>query len=392
MYEKAMNEKKNELITRAEEVVNKAKLENRELTDAEAAELAEIRDNIRRIMKTLEITDDIDRAKCTEKKREAGEAEEKTEEETAAEIAEQETRAFEYYIRAMAMGKNPATNERANNMTFDDNGAVIPTTIANRIIRKVYDICPILARSTKYNVKGTLEVPYYDVSTTTINVAWATEFEDLASNSGEFKSISLTGYLAGALVKVSESLINNSKFDIVGFVVDEMAYSIKRFIENALLNGSGSVVGLSGATNVKTAAAQAEITCDELIELKDSVKDAFQGDAVWIMSPATRTALRLLKDDVGRYLLQDDVTSPFGTTMLGKPIYISDNMPDMAAGAKAIYYGDMRCLASKWSEEMSIKVLRELFAIQHAVGIVSYLEFDAKVQDQQGIAVLKMHA
>lgn len=124
MYEKAMNEKKNELITRAEEVVNKAKLENRELTDAEAAELAEIRDNIRRIMKTLEITDDIDRAKCTEKKREAGEAEEKTEEETAAEIAEQETRAFEYYIRAMAMGKNPATNERANNMTFDDNGAV----------------------------------------------------------------------------------------------------------------------------------------------------------------------------------------------------------------------------------------------------------------------------
>ena len=385
MYEKAMIEKKNDLITRADEIVNKAKAETRELTDAEAAELAEIRDNVRKIVEKLKLIDEIEVEKGMEKKPEAGEVE-KTEEEIKTETEQREERAFEDYIR------NRVTNERANNMTFDDNGAVIPTTIADRIIKKVYDICPILERSTKYNVKGTLEIPYYDVATTTITVAWATEFEDLVSNSGEFKSISLSGYLAGALVKVSESLINNSKFDIVGFVVDQMAFSIKRFIEDCLLNGSGSVVGLSGATNVKTAAGSTEVTSDELIELKDSVKDAFQANGIWIMSPATRTALRTLKDDVGRYLLVDDIASPFGTTLLGKPIFASDNMPDMAAGAKAIFYGDMRCLATKFSEEMSIKVLRELFAIQHAVGVVSYIEFDSKIQDQQGIAVLKMHA
>ena len=385
MYEKAMNEKKNELITRADEVLNKAKAEKRELTPDEAAELAEIRDNVRRIVETLKLSDDIDREKGMEKKPEAGEVV-KTDEEIKKETEVRETRAFEDYIR------NRVSNERANNMTFDDNGAVIPTTIADRIIKKVYDICPILERSTKYNVKGTLEIPYYDVDTTTITVGWATEFEELASNSGELKSISLSGYLAGALTLISNSLIHNSKFDIVGFVVDQMAFAIKRFIENVLLNGSGSVAGLSGATNVKTAAAQAELTSDELIELKDSVKDAFQGNAVWIMSPATRTALRTLKDDIGRYLLVDDIASPFGTTLLGKPIFISDNMPDMSAGAKAIYYGDMRCLATKWSEEMNIQVLREKYATQHATGVVGWLEFDAKVQDQQGLAVLKMHA
>ena len=53
--EKGLKEKKNDLITRAEEVLNKAKEETRELTDAEAQELAEIRDNVRRIMKTLEL-------------------------------------------------------------------------------------------------------------------------------------------------------------------------------------------------------------------------------------------------------------------------------------------------------------------------------------------------
>lgn len=375
MYAKELNEKKNDLITRAEEVLNKAKAETRELTEAEAAELAEIRDNVRRIVATLEIADDIDRSK-------QGAVEKKPAEETETEV--REAKAFEDFIR------NRVSNERANNMTFDDNGAVIPTTIANRIIRKVYNICPILEKSTKYNVKGKLELPYYDVSTTTITVDWATEFNELASNVGEIKSIELTGYLAGALTLISNSLIHNSQFDIVGFVVDEMAYAIKRFIEGVLINGGGSVAGLSGATNVKTAAAQGAVTGDELIELKDSIKDEFQANAVWIMSPATRTALRLLKDDVGRYLLVDDLASPFGTVLLGKPVFISDNVNDMAAGKKAIYYGDLKCLATKFSEDMNIQVLREKYATQHATGVVGWLEFDAKVQDQQGLAVLKM--
>ena len=108
------------------------------------------------------------------------------------------------------------------------------------------------------------------------------------------------------------------------------------------------------------------------------------------MSPATRTALRLLKDDVGRYLLQDDITAPFGKVLLGKPVYVSDNMPDMAAGATAIYYGDMSGLAVKITEEMEIQVLREKYATQHADGVVAWLEMDAKVENAQKIAKLEM--
>jgi HK97 family phage major capsid protein len=65
-------------------------------------------------------------------------------------------------------------------------------------------------------------------------------------------------------------------------------------------------------------------------------------------------------------------------------------MPDIGAGAKAIYYGDMSGLATKFTEELHIEVLRELYAAQHAVGIVGWIEFDAKIQDQQKIAVLQM--
>ena len=57
--EKELMEKKNDLITRAEKVLNNAKAEKRELTDAEAQELAEIRDDVRRIMETLKIKKDF---------------------------------------------------------------------------------------------------------------------------------------------------------------------------------------------------------------------------------------------------------------------------------------------------------------------------------------------
>lgn len=383
--EKELNERKNDYIVRAEEVLNKAKEEKRELTEAEAEELAEIRDNVRRIMKTLELKGEFDKMEGNEIEKESLP---KDEEERKCgdkeERALNEEKAFADYIRGVV------TNERATNMTLTDNGAVIPTTIANRIIRKVYDISPILQRSTKYNVKGTLELPYYDESTQAITVAFATEFQELESNIGKLDSITLTGYLAGALSLISRSLINNSQFDIVAFVVDVMAYDISRFIEDTLLNGKGSVTGLSNLTNVKTTASATEVTADELILAQGQVKDVYQNNAIWIMSPATRDAIRSLKDEMGRYLLQDDISLPFGKSLLGKPVYVSDNMPDMSAGKKAIFYGDMSGLATKFAEDISIQVLREKYATMHAVGVVGWVEFDSKVENAQKIVAVTM--
>ena len=383
--EKELTEKKNDLITRAEEVLNKAKEDCRELTEDEAMELAEIRDDIKKIKETLELKGFFDKEggnKPMEEPKEKVEIEKEIE--TTRALEEREEKAFENYIRGVV------TNERDANMTLTDNGAVIPTTIANRIIKKVYDICPILERSTKYNVKGKLDLPYYDENTQAITVAWATEFVELESNVGKLDSIELTGYLAGALTLISRSLINNSQVDVVAFVVDRMAYDIARFIENVLLNGGGSVKGLTGVTNITTAASSTAITADELIKVQGSVKDVFQENAIWIMNPATRDAIRSLKDGMGRYLLQDDISLPFGKSLLGKPIYVSDNMPTMAAGKVAVYYGDMRGLATKFSEDMNIQVLREKYATQHTIGVVGWLEFDSKVEDAQKIAEIKM--
>ena len=389
MNYKGLVEKKNDLITRAEAIINDAETNKRELTDDEAQELAEIRDDVRKIKEALKIADEIKDEKKELKEEAAEEQAEADKAKEEAEKAKDEERAFDAYVRGIVL------NERAN-LTKAANGAVIPTTIANKIIAKVYDICPILERSTKYNVKGKLVVPFYDETSNAITVNYATEFEELTSNVGSFDKIELDGFLAGTLTLISRSLINNSQFNLTDFIVERMAYAIKRFIEDQLLNGytgtgaSSGVVGLSTLTNSITAAATTAITADEVVRLHDKIKDDFQGNAIWIMSPATRTALRTLKSNTGYYLLNDDISTPFGTSLLGKPVYVSDNMPDMGAGKTAIYYGDMRGLATKFSEEMTIEVLREKYATQHAIGVVGWLEFDAKVEDAQKIAKLVM--
>ena len=385
---KALTERKNDLITRAENLVNTAESEKRELTDAEAAELAEIRDDVKKIKDALDITDTIDEARDGEPvsgnvsdgaDRACGEEEERA-------IEKRDYDAFDNYIRGHVI------HERTGELKPANNGAIVPTTIARKIIELVYDMCPILERSDKYTVKGKFSIPYYPADAATqIAVDYQTEFNALSSSTGNFTTIDLTGFLAGALTKVSKSLVNNVDFDLVGFVVKRMAYDISRWIEKELINGtSQKIEGLSGATNTLTAAASSAVTADELIQLQGKVKDVFQDNAIWIMNPSTRDALRTLKDDVGRYMLIDDLQSPFGKTLLGKPVYVSDNCPTLGSGKRAIFYGDMSGLSVKFSEELNVEVLRERYADEHAIGVIGWVELDGKVSNQQKISVLVM--
>lgn len=372
---KKLIEKRNALLDEMQAIADKAVAETRAFTEQESADYDAKKSEAEELEKTI--------SRCQEQrsKTELAPSNNETKEES-------EKRAFEQYLRTGNIETRTETM-----MNVSDNGAVIPASIANKIIEKVVEICPIYNLADRYNVGGTLSIPYYDESTQAIEVAYATEFTDLESKSGKFISIELKGYLAGALSKISKSLINNSAFDIVGYVVNKVAQAFAKWIEKELLIGSPEkITGLSNATQVVTAAAATAITADELIDLQESVPDAYQAGAIWIMSKSTRTAIRKLKDKDGDYILNKDATAKWGYTLFGKPVYVSDNMPAMKSNSKAIYYGDMSGLAVKVSENVSIEILREKFATQHAIGVVGWMEIDSKIENQQKIAVLKMGA
>lgn len=374
---KGLMEQRADLVEELKTITDAAEMEKRALSEDEEKKFDDIEGKIKKIDSTIER---MERARNIP---ELKKQEERKKDEDSKEQLEE--RAFEAYVRGEVL------QERADvNLTPGDNGAVIPSSIAGKIIKKVHDICPIYQLATKYNVGGTLSIPYYDETDGNITMAYATEFTDLESTSGKFKSIELKGFLAGALSKISKSLINNSQFAIVPFVVNEMAASISRWIENELLNGTtDKIEGLSKVSGI-TAKSSTAVTSDELIDVQEEIPDVFQANAIWIMNKKTRTAIRKLKDNDGNYILNKDATSRWGYTLFGKDVYTSENMPEMAAGNRAILYGDMSGLAVKISETMNIEVLREKYATQHAIGVVAWMELDSKVENSQKITGLTM--
>lgn len=379
---KKLMEQRAALQAELQQLLDTAQNEERAMSEDETTKFDELESKIKSIDATI---------KAEERARDLSlnvHSNEHHEELRAEERAAAEEKVFADYIRGVV-----SENRADVNMTTGDNGAVIPTSIANKIIKKVYDICPIYQLADRYNVGGTLSIPYYDESTSAITMAYATEFAELEAKAGKFLSIELKGFLAGALTKVSKSLINNSVFDIVNFVINQMAENIAKWIENECLNGtSDKIDGIAKASQVVTAATATAITGDELIDLQEQVPDAYQTSCIWIMNKATRSAIRKLKNSDGDYLLQKDATARWGYKLFGADVYCSDNMSKMAAGKTAVVYGDMSGLAVKVSEDINIEVLREKYATQHAVGVVGWLEMDAKIENQQKIAVLKMAA
>lgn len=376
---KELEEKRADLVEKANNLLGKAKTEKRAFTDEETQEFENVEKEIKNIDKTLEAEE---RARSFEiekgKKKMENEREEKQE--------EKELRCFANYIR----GK---VEERADvNMTQGANGAVVPSTIAKKIVDKIVDICPIYSMADRYNVKGKLGIPYYDETTNQIECDYADEFTDAESTSGKFGSVELGGYLARALTKVSKSLINKSDFDLVEYVVKKMAQAISKFLEKQLLFGkTGKIEGLdTGVTQVVTAASANAVTADELIDVQEEVPDAYQENAIWIMNKETRKAIRKLKDSDGNYILNRDMTSKWKYTLLGNPVYTSSNMPKLESGKTAIFFGDMEGLAVNVQEEVNIQILKEKYAEQHCIGVLGFVEADAKVQNAQKISKLVM--
>lgn len=380
MKYKQLIEKRNALIEEMEKMVEACETETRAFNEDESKRYEEITKELNDLDATLKAADELDEKRSYQPIEKPDETKDR---------AELEERAFESYIR----GTLDLETRADVNLTKSDNGAVIPSSIANKIIEKVKEMSPLFAMATHYNVGGTLTIPSYDESTQKITMAYATEFTTIDSTSGKFTSISLTGFLAGARSLVSKSLVNNSQFDLVPFVVRKMAEAAAYWIENQLINGTTNKIdGLSKVTASVTAASATAVTADELIDLQETIPDVYQGGCIWVMSKATRTAIRKLKDGQNNYLLNKDATSRWGYTLFGKDVYISDNMPDMAAGKRAILYLDPTGLAVKMTETPSVEVLREKYADQHAIGVICWMELDSKVENTQKIAVLAMKA
>lgn len=369
---KFLIEKRNSIVEEINNLFTAAEAEKRALAEDEQSTFEAKTAELKALDKTIEAKREA-RA-LTMMDDETPKTPEKKEEKRSTE--ELEERAFETYLR----------EQRTGEMAKGDNGAVIPQTIANRIIDTVKQVAPIYALTTKFNVKGKLQFP---VAKDSITTGYQTEFTDIASSAVSFENVELDGHLIGALSKVSVSLINNAQFDIVGYVVNKIAQSIAEFLEKELIVGATHIKGITDASYeskgvVKVETAKKDVvTADDLIDTQAALKMNAQDGCVWLMNQKMLTTVRKLKDGNGQYILNPDVRTGFGMELLGKPVMISDEMPD-----NTVVYGNWAAMYVNIHEDINIRQLNEVYAAQHGVGFVAWAELDAKLVEQDKFAKL----
>jgi len=376
MTVKELIENRNEKVAQMENLLTTAKVENRLPSEDEKKQFADLEKEVKDIDATVAMYDQM--ASMSMKKVPAGPVE--------MTDAERDHKAFENAIRGIVNTTDTPTMPA-------DAKALIPTTVWNEIISQVIEISPVFSMADRYNINGNLVLPKYDAEHSSIVMQYADEGTTAESGKVVISQITLGGFLARCLAKISKSLINNSNFDIVGFVEAKMAQAIAQYFEHEILFGTdGKVEGLKGITAdmTVTTATATKVTSDELMDLQDKVIDNYQANSVWIMNRETRNAIRKLKDKEDDYLLNRDFTAKWGYTLLGKDVYCSDAMDKMLAGKTAIYYGDFSGLAVKVSEDANMQVLTERYAEEHLLGILAFVEWDAKVADTQKLAKLVM--
>nr|DAK80197.1 MAG TPA: major capsid protein [Caudoviricetes sp.] len=368
---KKMREKRNEIIAAMEAVVNAAAAEERSLTDDEITAYNGHREELTRIDATIAALENVRSAERNEEHQPEGD-----------EKLTPEERSFVSFLRGEIRADVNTTKTNA--------GAVIPTTVADRIVEYVKNVSPIAEYATRYEGIGKITIAYED-DANALSASYVEDLESADATAQKLTSVSLEGYKIRVPVKVSQQLLDNSQVDLIAYLVRRIGDALAAKIEREFLIGtSGKVAGLAGGVKqTVTAASATAVTTDELIDVQDAVPDIYQANSIWIMHPKTRTAIRKLKDGENRYLLNLDLNTKWGYSLLGKPVYASDAMPEPAAGAKTIFYGDMSGLACI-IRGLRVRVLNERFADVDAVGIFGFAEIDAKVENTQKISVLTM--
>lgn len=361
-------EQRNNLITEMEGLISSAKTETRSMNEDETTRFDKIKDEIKQIDKTIQAEQEASQISSIEQAKTPEEEEKRAlDEQNFIKFIKGDTRALD----------------------VANNGAIIPTDIANRIITRVKELSPIYARSTVFNVGGDLVFPSFDANS--IVTDYIADMTALTAQNGNFTSRKLQNFIAGSLVTVSRSLMNRNDFDLVTFIVNMMSQSMSSFIEKELLIGVGTTAatGLFVDANVTSLeSATTTFGADDMISAQMSIPEAFQGDAVWIMNKSIFTSLRKLKDNAsGQYLLNPDIRGGFGWTLLGRPVFISENAP-----VDQIAYGDMSGLYVKLAQNVEIQILNEMYATSHATGVVGYVEFDSRIVEDQKIAVMDLKA
>ena len=189
----------------------------------------------------------------------------------------------------------------------------------------------------------------------------------------------------------SDGIVNMESF--LGFLIGER---LGRIANRQLTVGTGTNAPngiLTASSQGLIAAAAASLKFDEIMELEHSVDPAYRTSPKvrYMFNDNTLLAIRKLKDGDGNYLWQKgDVQAGIPANFNGRKYSINQAMPDIAAGAKPMLFGDFSRYFVRKVGAPVVGVMRERFWPD--MGIAGLIRFDGELGDANAVKHLKMKA
>ena len=379
---KKLKEDRAKLINKARAIIDSANAEQRQLTAEERTEfdslkqqVEDISGDINRMISAKEFSEDpIDSYGGTDP--------------LDKNIIARDVHSVAAMLRARANGDVSNANFGTSNNPY-----LIPTTIADRIERRVAELAPIYNLATKYNRRGTFVIPVIDTSTDNVTVAYSTEFVAPDPHAPATSKVELNDFQFSALAKISIALIDGTDIEIVDQFVEYVAEQVAIFENHESIvgtaNKSAGICGSYDSTNMAvTLADKDEITGDSLKQVKMMLPSFARKDARYLMNPDTLMKIALLKDGEGRYLFDVD-----NDKLCGLPVETDENMPKLGTNSKdVVFCGDFSGLAMKKAVPNRIQILDQPYAAEGALGILAIGYIDAAVSNKQKIAGIRTPA
>jgi len=201
-----------------------------------------------------------------------------------------------------------------------------------------------------------------------------------------------THMVSSKVIAVPFQLLQDSRFDLEGYINQLIGDRIGRTTEDAFMNGTGTdqphglladitagKVGSSGQTSI--------ITFDDLVDLEHSVDPAYRrsGQCGFMMNDSTLKVIKKMKDNQNRPLWLPGIESGEPNAILGRPYAINQHMPVMGANAKSLAFGDFsKYIVRDVSQMLLFRFTDSAYSRKGQVGFLAFMRSGGRYIDVGG--------
>ncbi|APE43820.1 capsid protein [Sulfitobacter alexandrii] len=250
-----------------------------------------------------------------------------------------------------------------------------------------------------------VEATSYDVLVdhTEVGAGWATETGAQAeTDTPQIDRITIPLHELSALPKASQRLLDDSAFDIEGWLAGRIASKFARAEAQAFIVGDGvdkpkgflthaavdNDVWAWGNLGYVPTGLDGEVTGDAIIELVYALGAQYRANGSFVMNSRTTALVRKLKDADGRFLWSDGLAAGEPAQLMGYPVLVAEDMPDPAADSMSIAFGDFQA-GYTVAERPDLRILRDPFSAKPHVLFYATKRVGGDVSDFAAIKLLK---